>query len=314
MKIAILEPLGVSENVVESMRASLLAADVELVYFNTPPTSDEEKIQRGQGADILVLANMPLRKNVLEACPDAKMISVAFTGVDHVDMAYCQERGIMVCNCSGYANEAVSELVMGMAISLYRKLGACDEATRSGKTRVGLLGLEMSGKTFGIVGAGAIGLKTAALAKAFGCNVIAYSRTPKTVDGITFMSLEDVMQQADIISLHVPLTADTKGLIDAKLIGMMKENAILINTARGPVVDSQALADALTKGAIAGAAIDVFEVEPPIPSEQPLLHAPNVIVAPHVGFATKEALEKRAVIAFENIKQWMAGTPQNVMK
>ena len=314
MKIAILEPLGVSENVVESMRASLLAADVELVYFNTPPTSDEEKIKRGQGADILVLANMPLRKNVLEACPDAKMISVAFTGVDHVDMAYCQERGIMVCNCSGYANEAVSELVMGMAISLYRKLGACDEATRSGKTRVGLLGLEMSGKTFGIVGAGAIGLKTAALAKAFGCNVIAYSRTPKTVDGITFMSLEDVMQQADIISLHVPLTADTKGLIDAKLIGMMKENAILINTARGPVVDSQALADALTKGAIAGAAIDVFEVEPPIPSEQPLLHAPNVIVAPHVGFATKEALEKRAVIAFENIKQWMAGTPQNVMK
>lgn len=313
MKISILEPLGISEATVSALQAELLEKNIEVVYYNTAPANDEEKIARAKDADILMLANMPLRQEVLEACPKVKLISVAFTGVDHVDVAYCKARDITVCNCSGYANEAVSELVIGMAISLYRKLGACDAVTRDGKTRAGLLGFELSGKTVGIVGAGAIGLKTAALFRAFGCKVLAYNRTPKTVEGIEFVSLEELMKNADIVSLHVPLTVDTKGLIGIDLLRIMKKNAILINTARGPVVDSVALANALKEGNIAGAAIDVFDVEPPIPSSEPLLFAPNCILAPHVGFATQEALEKRAVIAFTNIKKWFEGTPQNVM-
>lgn len=313
MKIAIIEPLGISEEMAEALKNRLGSMDLELAYYNTPPLNDAETAARAQGAAVVMLANMKLGRNVLEKCPELQLLSVAFTGVDHVDMEYCREHDIMVCNCSGYANEAVSELVIGMALSLYRKLAECDSAVRSGNTRSGLLGAELSGKKFGIIGAGSIGLQTAGLARAFGCEVYAYSRTPKQVEGVRFVALDELMSVADIISVHVPLTAATRSLINAAKIAKMKPSAILINTARGAVVDSEALAEALTSGRIAGAAIDVFETEPPIASEHALLNVPNVLLAPHVGFATQEALEKRAVIAFANIKKWLNGEPQNVM-
>lgn len=313
MKIAIIEPLGIDEKSVEKLKQDFLPENIELVYYNSAPQDDEEKIKRSEDADIVMLANMPLRKNVLEKCSKLKMISVAFTGVDHIDMDYCKANDIMVCNCSGYANEAVCELVFGMVVDLYRNIFAADEAVRTGKTKVGLSQFELCGKKFGIIGAGAIGLKVANVAKAFGCDVYVYSRTPKDIDGIKFVSLDDLLSICDVVSVHVPLTKQTKDLINAENITKMKPTSLLINTARGPVVNAKALADALKNNIIAGAGVDVFDNEPPIAMDNPLLNAPNVVLTPHIGFATKEAMEKRAVIAFTNINKYLMGKPQNVM-
>lgn len=313
MKIAIIEPLGIDEKAVEKLKQDFLPENIELVYYNSAPQDDEEKIKRSEDADIVMLANMPLRKNVLEKCSKLKMISVAFTGVDHIDMDYCKANDIMVCNCSGYANEAVCELVFGMVVDLYRNIFAADEAVRTGKTKVGLSQFELCGKKFGIIGAGAIGLKVANVAKAFGCDVYVYSRTPKDIDGIKFVSLDDLLSICDVVSVHVPLTKQTKDLINAENITKMKPTSLLINTARGSVVNAKALADALKNNIIAGAGVDVFDNEPPIAMDNPLLNAPNVVLTPHIGFATKEAMEKRAVIAFTNINKYLMGKPQNVM-
>lgn len=313
MKIAIVEPLGIDEKAVEKLQQEFLPKDIELVYYNTAPADDAEKIRRAAGAQIVMLANMPFRKNVLEKCTDLKMLSVAFTGVDHVDMDYCRENDIMVCNCSGYANEAVSELVFGMIINLYRSIFAADKAVRSGGTKKGLMQIELCKKRFGIIGAGAIGLKMARLAEAFGCEVYAYSRTPKNIEGMKFVGLDELLATCDIVSVHVPLTPQTKDLINAENIVKMKPNAILINTARGPVVNAKVLADALKNGTIAGAGVDVFDVEPPLAGDNPLLDAPHTVLTPHIGFATQEAMQKRAVIAFDNIKKYLEGKPQNIM-
>ena len=313
MKIAIIEPLGIDEKAVEKLKQDFLPENIELVYYNSAPQDDEEKIKRSEDADIVMLANMPLRKNVLEKCSKLKMISVAFTGVDHIDMDYCKANDIMVCNCSGYANEAVCELVFGMVVDLYRNIFAADEAVRTGKTKVGLSQFELCGKKFGIIGAGAIGLKVANVAKAFCCDVYVYSRTPKDIDGIKFVSLDDLLSICDVVSVHVPLTKQTKDLINAENITKMKPTSLLINTARGPVVNAKALADALKNNIIAGAGVDVFDKETQIALDNPLLNAPNVVLTPHIGFATKEAMEKRAVIAFTNINKYLMGKPQNVM-
>ncbi|WP_196602938.1 NAD(P)-dependent oxidoreductase [Pectinatus frisingensis] len=312
MKLAIVEPIGINEAKCHELTEKILKNRVEVNYYNTP-ADDEEKIKRSQGAQAVMIANKPYKDNILMQCPDIKMLSVAFTGVDHVGMGYCRKKGIVVSNCSGYANEAVSELVMGMCIGLYRKLSECSSAVHTGKTSAGLLGMELCGKKFGVIGAGAIGLKTAALAKAFGCEVYCYKRNKPENNGYTFTDMDTILKTCDIISLHVPLNDSTKGLINSDKIKLMKKNAILINTARGPVVETQALAAALQSGSIAGAGVDVFDVEPPVSKENPLLTAPNIILTPHIGFDTKEALEKRAIIAFMNVAKWLDGMPQNVM-
>lgn len=313
MKLVILEPLGISKEKLLGMAKDALGDKVDIIYYDTRVEDTETLIERSKDADAVVLSNLPYKKEVIENCPNLKMICVAFTGVDHVAMDYCKERNITVCNCAGYSTVAVADLVFGMVISLYRNIIPCDKVTREGGTKNGLVGFELAGKKFGIVGAGAIGIRTAMIAKAFGCEVYAYSRTKKEIDGVKFVDLDTLMSTCDIVSLHVPLNENTKGLINKENLSLMKQNAILINTARGPVVDSEALAEALNSGRIAGAGVDVFEVEPPIPANHVLFGAKNLIVTPHVAFATEEAFEKRAVIVFDNIQKWLKGTPQNVM-
>ncbi|MCI1476968.1 MAG: 2-hydroxyacid dehydrogenase [Clostridium beijerinckii] len=314
MKLVILEPLGVNKDKLLGMAKYSLGNEVDIIYYDTRVEDTETLIERSKDADAVVLSNLPYKKEVIENCPNLKMICVAFTGVDHVAMDYCKERDILVCNCAGYSTAAVADLVFGMVISLYRNIIPCDKVTREGGTKNGLVGFELAGKKFGVVGAGAIGMRTAAIAKAFGCDVYAYSRTKKDVEGIKFVDLDTLMATCDIVSLHVPLNESTKGLINDQKLSLMKESAILINTARGPVLDSSALAEALNNGKIAGAGVDVFEIEPPIPTDHVLFGAKNLIVTPHVAFATAEAFEKRAVIVFDNIKKWLKGTPQNVIK
>lgn len=313
MKLVILEPLGVNKEKLLGMAKDTLGSEIDIVYYDTRVEDTETLIERSKEADVVVLTNFQYKKEVIEYCPNLKMICVAFTGVDHVDVAYCKEKDIMVCNCAGYSTVAVADLVFGMFISLYRNIIPCDKVTREGGTKNGLVGFELEGKKFGVVGAGAIGMRTARIAKAFGCEVYAYSRTKKEVEGINFVDLDTLMSTCDIVSLHVPLNETTKGLINSEKLSLMKESAILINTSRGSVVDSEALAEALNSGKIAGAGVDVFEVEPPIPVDHVLFGAKNLVVTPHVAFATAEAFEKRAVIVFDNIEKWLKGTPQNVM-
>lgn len=314
MKLVMIEPLGVEQEKLLAMAREALPDDMELVYYDTRVTGTKELIERGKDADIIVVSNLPMNRDVINGCKNLKMLSVAFTGIDHIAMDACRANGVTVCNCAGYSTAAVADLVFGMLISLYRNLIPCNETVRAEGTKEGLVGFELEGKKFGVVGTGAIGLRVAKIAQAFGCEIYAYSRTKKELDGITYVSLEELLSLCDIVSLHTPLTAETKGLIGKEQLSRMKPNAVLINTARGPVVDSEALAEALNEGRIAGAGIDVFETEPPVKKDHPLLNARNVIATPHVAFATKEALVKRAVIVFDNVAKWADGTPQNLMK
>lgn len=313
MKLVIIEPLGVEEDRLMEIAHKALPDSVEIVSYQTRVTDTESLIKRGYDADVIMVANLPLNDEVIKGCKNLKMLAVAFTGIDHIAMDACKERGITVCNCAGYSNAAVSDLVFGLLISLYRNIISCNEVVREEGTKDGLVGFELEGKKFGVVGTGAIGSRVANIAQAFGCEVYAYSRTVKDLTGVQYVGLEELLSTCDIISLHVPLNEDTRALINKENIALMKPEAVLINTARGPVVDSKALAEALNNDQIAGAAVDVFENEPPVVKDHPLLHAKNLIATPHIAFATKEALVKRAIIDFDNVKYWMEGNPRNVM-
>ena len=317
MKIVVMEPLGVALEKIEALAVPLKEAGHEFIYHTTKETNQEKLLARVADADIIMLANQPLSAEIINGCPKLKMLSVAFTGVDHIALEACRARNILVCNAAGYSTNAVAELTFGLAISVIRNIVPCDGRCRSAATKDGLVGFELFGKTFGVVGTGAIGSRVAKIAQAFGCRVLAYSRTPKQelIDlGVEFVALDELLEQADFVSLHVPLTAATKGLISAEAISKMKPTAVLLNTARGPVVDSAALSDALNEGRLAGAGIDVFEIEPPIAKEHPLCHAKNTVLTPHVAFASKEALEARADIVFANLWKYFAGEPQNVVE
>ena len=313
MKLVVIEPLGVDENLLMDIAKKAVGDSLEIISYPTKVTDTEDLIERGKDADIIMVANLPLNADVINGCKNLKLLAVAFTGIDHIAMDACNARGITVCNCAGYSTAAVADLVFGTLISMYRNIIPCNQVVREEGTKDGLVGFELEGKKFGVVGTGAIGTRVANIAKAFGCEVYAYSRTKKDLDGVTYVTLDELMSTCDVVSLHVPLNNSTKGLINKDNLAKMKESAVLINTARGPVVDSQALADALNEGKIVGAAVDVFENEPPIAKDHPLLQAKNLIATPHVAFATKEALIKRAIINFDNVKYWMEGKPINVM-
>ena len=304
MKIAVLEPLGVSTDFLKEKIVAKIGTQHDLIFYPDRKEDAATLVERSQGADIVVLSNIPYRKDVIEKCPALKKICVAFTGVDHIDLAYCAERGIEVKNCAGYSTVAVADLAFGLVLSLARNIPACDRACRDGKTKDGLVGFELAGKKFGIVGLGAIGSRVADIAHAFGCEVFAYTRTPKTHPNVTLVDKETLFRTCDIVSLHTPLNDSTRGLVGEKELSWMKPTAYLINTARGGVVDTPALVDVLRNHRIAGAGIDVFDMEPPIPSDYQLNKLPNVVVTPHVAFATKQAFEKRALIIADNLAGW----------
>lgn len=305
MRIAVMESLGVEQEKFMQIAREAVGDDVEIVCYDTRTTDVEELVRRGRDADIIAIGNLPFPREVLEKCENVKMLAVAFTGLDHVDLKYCEERGIKVQNCAGYATTAVAELTFGLLLDLCRNIGKCDTAARNGGTKAGLIGFELEGRAMGIVGTGAIGARVAKLAAAFGMDVIAYSRTPGKVAGVRYVSLEELLAQADVVSLHVPLTDETRGMIGAEELALMKKTAVLVNTARGPVVDTKALGDALNSGRIAGAAIDVFDKEPPLDADEPLINAKNTVVTPHVAFATDESMIKRAEIEFRNIAEFI---------
>ena len=314
MKIVLLESLGVSDQVLQECAKPFV--DGGHTFTAYPKDTDPQvQIERAKDADVIMIANMPLKGEVIRACDNLKFIDVAFTGVDHVDLQAAKEKGVAVSNAAGYSNQAVAELSICMMLNLLRNVPQVSERCREGRTKDGLVGSELQGKTVGIIGAGAIGMRTAQLCHLLGCKVIAYTAHPenKPKSFVEYVSLEDLLSQADIVSLHCPLNDSTKHMINKERIALMKPTAFLINMARGPVVDSQALADALNAGKIAGAGIDVFEVEPPLALDHPLLHSKNTIVTPHVAFASEESMVARAKIVFDNLSKWMQGNQQNII-
>lgn len=309
MKIVLLEPLGITKEKLNKLSESLKKQGHEFVSFDTFTTDTEELIRRADDAEILMLANHPLPGEVIRADKNLQFISVAFVGIDHIDINACKEKGVGISNTGGYCDDAVAELAIGLTLDCLRNISAGDAAVKAGYGKQGLQGHELAGRTAGIIGTGAIGLRTAEIFKAFGCKLIGYSRSERDEAkalGIKYMPLKDLMANADIISVHTPLTPETKGLIGKEEIAAMKHGAILINTARGPVVDTDALAEALKAGKIR-CGTDVFEKDPPLPADHPLMNVSNLICTPHVGFDTRESIDRRADMVFENVTEWLAG-------
>ena len=307
-KVVIMESLGIGAEELAALQKPF--EEQGITFASYPRTGDVEKMaEQAADADAMIIANMPLPGEVIRRCGSLRFIDVAFTGVDHVDLAAARERGVAVSNASGYSNEAVSELVLGMALSLYRNLPQVEERCRAGGTKDGLVGCELRGKTVGIIGYGKIGRRSGELFHAFGCRVLAQSRTVHSdaPDYVEQVSQEELLRRADIVVLHCPLNDSTRGMIDYEKLQMMKPTAYLINVARGPVTNEDDLARALTEGVIAGAAIDVFTAEPPLAPETPLLHAPHTLLTPHVAFATHESMSLRAQIVFDNLRAWLDG-------
>ena len=317
MKIALLEPLRVPESTIEELAKPLKDEGHEFVYYAEKTTDPEELYERSQDADIVMIANTPYPAEVVERLDQLKLINVAFTGVDHVAMETASDKGIKVCNAAGYSNQAVAELSVGMALELFRSIKQGDQDVRKGSDFPGLIqGRELHGKTVGVIGTGSIGLQTARLYKAFGVELLGYNRSEKEEAkelGMTYVSLDELLERSDVITVHLPATEETKHLLGAEQFDKMKESAIIINVARGPIFDNEALAQALNDGKIAGAGIDVYDMEPPLPDDYPLLSAKNTILTPHIGYLTDEAMLIRAEIAFDNTLAFIKGEPENLV-
>ncbi|CEG57112.1 NAD(P)-dependent oxidoreductase [Legionella fallonii] len=291
MRIAIIEPIGISS---EEIKAEL--SNNTIIECDSRGWSDEQLIKQVKNVDIIALTNRPLSAAVINAATELKFIAVAFAGIDHVDREAVNQRHILVKNAAGYANTAVAELVFGFMISLARDIPGNNQNIRH--RAVTNTGLELKNKTLGIVGFGAIGAEVKRLASAFQMNTLIYDRSGQ-------VTLDDVFSQSDFVTLHVPLADQTRGMVNLKRLSQMKKSAYLINCARGPIVVTEDLQCALEQGLIAGAALDVFDVEPPLPTDYSLWDAPNLIATPHIGFNTQEALRTKGLLAVKNIKEFL---------
>ena len=317
MKISLLEPLGVPESVIHDLSEPFRKSGHEFIYYDQKTTDRQELARRAKDSEIVMIANNPFPAEVVEQAEKLRMLAVAFTGIDHVGVAACRKKDVAVCNCAGYSNETVAELAVGLAIGVLRHLKEADAAARNGRTSAGLTGREISGRTVGIVGTGRIGVRTAQLFGAFGAKLLGYARHESEAAkaaGIRFSSLDELLEQSDIVSLHLPLTDETRKSFGKRQFDRMKPGSVFINCARGAIVDNEALSDALNDGKPAGAGIDVFDMEPPIPADDPLLHAKNCFLTPHVAFASEESMLRRAKIEFDNVTAFLNGKPENVCK
>ena len=311
MNITLLESLGADEKIIVNFKNQIEAKGYSFTQYSSSKTK-EEQIERLKNANAVIIANTKMFPEAIEQANNLKYIDIAFTGTDHIPVQLAKEKGIQLSNASGYATEAVAELTIALMIDILRDIKEADIRTRHQQTKQGLTANLLGHKTVGIIGAGAIGRQVAKLAKAFGCKVISYQRhqiTDSHIDKQT--DLNSLLRESDIVSIHTPLTDETRNLISKKELELMKPTSILINTARGAVVNTKDLADALNNGVIRAAGIDVFDVEPPIPADNPLLTAKNCLLTPHIGFYTQESMNERAKIVFNNMLSWLDGNILN---
>ena len=304
-----------------TLQATLRRPSFDHTWAEHATTALEQTVARLRDATIVLTNKAPLRAEALAQLPKLKLIAVAATGYDIVDVAACRERGIAVCNIRNYAVHTVPEHVLALILALRRNLFAYRADVERGRWQqceqfcffdhpIG----DLHGSTMGIVGGGALGQGVAALARAFGMRVLFAEITPGAPARADRTPLHQVLTEADVISLHCPLTPATRHLIGPTELRQMKRSAILINTARGGLVDESALATALTEGWIAGAGFDVLTSEPPMHGNPLLeLRLPNFILTPHVAWASKDAMQTLADQLIDNVELFIRGTPQNLV-
>ena len=305
----------------DSLQARVRAPAFAHHWQDHAATGEDQVVERLAGATVAVTNKVPLRAAAIARLPDLKMVAVAATGTDNVDLAACRARGIVVSNIRDYSLVSVPEHCFALMLALRRQLRAYMADVEAGRweasTRFCLLDHpigDLAGSRLGIVGYGALGKKVALLGRAFGMEIAATSRSPLADAGVTQLPLDELLASADVVSLHLPLTEATRHLIGARELGLMQRHALLINTARGGLVDEAAPAAALLEGRIGGAGFDVLSQEPPLP-DNPLLRLrlPNFILTPHVAWASGGAMQTLADMLVDNIEAWAAGRPRNVV-
>jgi glycerate dehydrogenase len=288
------------------------------VFDRTPP---DQVVVRARDAEIALTNKTVLDRAAITALPRLRYIGVLATGFNVVDLAAARERGIVVTNVPDYSTRSVAQLTFALLLELAHQVGRHACGVREGQWSRNLDFcywetplIELDGLTLGLVGFGRIGRAVAQLAGAFGMNVLVHTPRPPMPPPteVRFVSLEELFSGSDLLSLHCPLTPQTHHLVNAARLALMKPSAFLINTGRGPLVEETALAEALNRDRIAGAALDVLSVEPP-PAANPLLIAKNCIITPHIGWATKAARIRLLRIAVENVRAFLAGRPRNVV-
>ena len=299
----------------QALDFSVLSSDVQVYDDST----NEELIERIQGARVVVTKELPVGADLLSQFPDTvKLIVEAGTGYNNIDLNAAKERGITVCNIPAYSTERVAHtvimMILNFASTMQKQIGMLAKGDRSNFTKyLQVSHTEVNGKTLGVVGAGHIGMEVIKVAKALGMNILVHTRTPKADgDGIRYVSLDELLENSDYITLHCPLNDQTKHIINKEAIGKMKPSAVIVNTGRGPLINEADLCEALLSKRIAGAGLDVQEVEPPA-EDSPLYTLDNVIITPHMGWKGLETRQRLVGIIRDNVQAFFKGKPINVV-
>ena len=318
MKISVID--GYTENPGDLSWDGLRALGDVVIYDHS--TKDEAEIIRRIGdAEIVVANKSPISRRVLDACPNAKYITIQATGYDPIDYVYAREKGIPVSNVPTYGTASVAQFAIALLLEICGHAAHHSDAVHAGRwaecgewTFWDYPMIELAGKTMGIIGFGRIGQNVGRIAKALGMNVMAFnrSRSAEGAEIAEYVELDELLHRADVISLHCPLFPETRGIINRETISKMKDGVIIINNSRGPLVVEQDLADALNSGKVYAAGLDVVSSEP-ISADNPLLKAKNCLITPHISWAPKESRQRIMDCTVENIRAFQAGKPQNVV-
>ncbi|MEQ2509725.1 D-2-hydroxyacid dehydrogenase [Faecousia sp. CLA-AA-H192] len=315
MKIVILDAYAANPG---DLSWDEFAALGELTVYDR--TAQEDAAARIGDAEVVFINKVRLTDEIFAACPNLKLVSILATGYNIVDLAAAKRRGITVCNVPGYSTRAVVQMTFALLLEICQQVGLHSGAVHTGRWQTcpdfcfwDRPLIELDGKTMGIVGYGAIGSAVGTVAQALGMKLLVTARHEKPVpEGARFVSLPELLAQSDVVSLHCPQTAENARMIDAGALAQMKDGAILINTARGGLLDEQAVADALRSGKLLAAGMDVVSAEP-IRADNPLLTAPNCFLTPHIAWAPLETRRRLQAISAENLRAFLAGKPQNVV-
>ncbi len=314
MKIVLPDAQTVTKN---DLNLDMLKEFGEVKVYNL--TSYDEISQRVKDADAVICNKTPLNRDTLKYADNLKYIGLFATGYNNIDIKYCKEKSITVCNAGSYSENAVAQHTFALILEFYNKVGEYNSFVQMGNWQdsptfspfVFPLN-ELAGKTIGIIGFGSIGRQVSKIAKAFNMNVMAYNRSPKSCDEVTFSDFDTVLKNSDIISVHCPLNEQSMEMFNKETFLKMKKGALFVNTARGGVLVEQDLFDALSSGHLGGAAIDVLTAEP-MPKDCVLLKAPNCIITPHIAWAPIETRERLMYIVADNLRNFLKGTPSNAV-
>ncbi len=336
MKIVVADPIFLPEEY-----KTRLEALGELEIYDSIPESMDEFLMRVKGAEIIIVGRYGFKEDSFRAASKLKMISLWQTGYDNVDLKAASEKKVVISNVPNYSFDSVAEFVFALSLILLRKTCIADSMLRTPSGRPlncpiifrntctvdprfvkgrfdwrYYLGSELKGKTLGVIGTGNIGKRVIQIAHGFNMNVLSTTAHPSPEKekklGVSFVDLDTLLPECDILTLHVPLTPKTERMIGSFQLARMKTTSILINTSRGKVIDEAALVNAIREKRIAGAGLDVFEIEP-LPIESPLMNLDNVVLTPHIAFLTEESIDECTYVCIENIEMFLKGTPQNVV-